>query len=92
MPDSDGNQIHYRKGTKVIVVHAFDGKLYCCINNKDVYALDLISEREEKSKHLDLDYQKPKKSSVPAMNHPWQRMTFGKFVKQQKHHMLNESA
>lgn len=94
MLDSDGNQIHYRKGTKVMVVNAFDGKLYCCVNDKDVYALDLIPEREEKSKHLDLDYQKPKpkKSSVPAMNHPWRRMTFGKFVKQQKHHLQDESA
>ncbi len=94
MLDQDGNQTHYRKGTKVMVIKAFDEKLYCCVNDKDVHALDLIPEREEKSKDIDLDYQKPKqkKPYIPAMNHPWRRMTFGKFVKQQKHHLLDETA
>lgn len=94
MLDSEGTQTHYRKGTKVMVIKAFDEKLYCCVNDKDVYTLDLIPEREEISKNIDLDYQspKPKKSSIPAMNHPWRRMSFGKFVKQQKHHLLEESA
>lgn len=94
MLDSDGNQTHYRKGTKVMVIKAFDKKLYCCVNDKDVYALELIPEREEKSKNIDLDYQAPKpaKTVIPAMNHPWRRITFGKFVKQQKYHLHDESA
>lgn len=88
MLDSNGNQTHYRKGTKVMVVKAFDESLYCCVNDKDVYALDLIPEREEKSKNIDLDYQehKSKKTTIPPMNHPWRRFKFGRFVKSQKHH------
>ena len=92
MLDSEGNQTHYRKGTKVMVIKAFDERLYCCVNDKDVYALDLIPEREEKSKNIDLDYQepRPKKVTIPSMNHPWRKMKFGKFVKDQKHHQTDE--
>ena len=60
MLDSNGKQIHYRKGTKAMVIQAFDGNLFCCINDKDTYALEKIPQREEKSKELDLDYQPPK--------------------------------
>ena len=79
---------------RLIIAKAFDKKLYCCVNDKDVYALELIPEREEKSKNIDLDYQAPKpaKTVIPAMNHPWRRITFGKFVKQQKYHLHDESA
>ncbi|MEG2013381.1 MAG: transposase, partial [Anaerovoracaceae bacterium] len=61
---------------------------YCCVNDKDIYALECIPEHETKSKNLDLDYKKPepKKQYIPSMNHPWRKSTFGKFVKKQEHH------
>ena len=40
MLDNQGIQIHYKKDTKVMVVQAFDGSMYCCVNDKDVHALD----------------------------------------------------
>ena len=88
MLDSSGNQVHYRKGTKVMFIQAFDGSQYCCVNDNDIYALEEIPEHETKSKDLDLDYTppKPKKPHIPLMNHPWRRQQFGKFVKQQEHH------
>ncbi len=92
MIDSRGNQVHYRKGTKVMFIQAFDGSQYCCVNDKDIYALEEIPEHETKSKDLDIDYTppKPKKPRIPPMNHPWRRQQFGKFVKQQEHHQNDQ--
>ena len=88
MLDSKGLQVHYRKGTKVMLIQAFDDKKYCCVNDKDIYALEEIPEHEAKSKEIDMDYTppKPKKPYIPPMNHPWRRQQFGKFVRQQEHH------
>ncbi|MFR2214611.1 MAG: hypothetical protein ACLS61_12755 [Ruminococcus sp.] len=73
-------------------IQAFDGSQYCCVNDKDIYALEEIPEHETKSKDLDIDYTppKPKKPRIPPMNHPWRRQQFGKFVKQQEHHQNDQ--
>lgn len=94
MLDKQGIQIHYKKGTKVMVVQAFDSSMYCCVNDKDVHALEEIPERESKSKEFDTDYKKPtpKKRYIPPMNHPWRRSVFSKFVHKQPHHLMDENA
>lgn len=88
MLDARGKQVHYRKGTKVMVIRSFDGDLFCCVNDKYIYSLERIPERESGSKELDTDYQMPKqkKPSIPPMNHPWRRASFQKFVRSQSHH------
>ncbi|WP_373730121.1 ISNCY family transposase [Bacteroides heparinolyticus] len=92
MLDSKGLQVHYRKGTKVMLIQAFNGNKYCSVNDKDVYVLEEIPEHEAKSKDIDIDYTppKPKKIYIPPMNHPWRRQQFGKFVKQQEHHWQDD--
>ena len=87
MIDHKGVQIHYRKGTKVMLIKAFDRSMFVCVNDKDIYALDEIPTHEHKSKNLDADYKppKPKKTYIPAMNHPWRRSAFNKFVHSQPH-------
>lgn len=92
MLDSKGLQVHYRKGTKAMFIQAFDGGKYCCINDKDIYALEEIPEHEAKSKNPDVDYipPKPKKKYIPPMNHPWRRQAFNKFAQNQKHHLNDE--
>lgn len=87
MMDKKGLQVHYRKGTKVMVIQAFNGGMFCCVNDKEIYALEEIPERETRSKDLDADYKqpKPKKRYIPSMNHPWRRQVFGKFVHSQPH-------
>lgn len=88
MIDQNGHQIHYRQGTKVMFIQAFDNRKYCCVNDRDIHALEEIPEHEAKSKNLDADYTppKPKKTYIPPMNHPWRRQHFEKFLKQQEHH------
>ena len=87
MLDSHGMQIHYRKGTKVMVIQAYDGSLYCNVNDKDIYVLEAIPQHEPKSQNFDDDYEqaKPQKRKIPAMNHPWRSKSFWKFVKAQEH-------
>lgn len=88
MLDNRGLQVHYRNGTKTMVIQAFDGSLYCCVNDKEIYALEKVPKRYPSSKNLDAEQpaQKPKKKYIPPMNHPWRRSAFRKFVQNQPHH------
>lgn len=93
MLDSKGFPVHYRKGTKVMVIQAFDKTLYCCVNDKDIYSLEKVPEHARQSKEIDPDYQeiKPKKRYLPPMNHPWRRSSFRKFVQSQPHRLQKET-
>ena len=66
--DNRGLQVHYRNGTKTMVIQAFDGSLYCCVNDKEIYALEKVPERYPSSKNLDAEQpaQKPKKEIYPT--------------------------
>ena len=87
MIDHKGVQIHYRKGTKVMLIKAFDRSMFACVNDKDIYALEEIPAHEHKSKDLDADYKQPKtrKPYIPPMNHPWRLDAFNKFAHSQPH-------
>lgn len=39
MRDAENLPVFPRRGTKVIVIQAFDGNLYCNVNDQDIYAL-----------------------------------------------------
>lgn len=92
MLNRNGKQVHFMKGTKVMVIQAFDGNLYCCVNDKDIFALDAIPKHEKTSKDLDPGHKKnaPRKRYIPPMNHPWRSRKFWKFVKAQEHHLMDE--
>jgi len=84
--DSNGLAVHYRKGTTAMVIKAFDGELYTCINEQ-VYALEHLPDHQPSSKAFDLAPlpKEPKKRYVPPMSHPWKRDSFERFLKKQKH-------
>ena len=92
MLDENGMQVHFRKGTKVMVIKAFDGEMYCCVEGKDVYALCVVPIREEKSKNFDVDYEPPlpKKKYIPPANHPWRIPALVKFARSQAHHAKDD--
>ena len=71
MIDYKGVQIHYRKGTKVMLIKAFDRSLFACVNNKDIYVPNEIATH--KSKDLNPDYKKHRESYIPLMNQPCRR-------------------
>jgi len=82
----DGTPIYYPRGTKGLVIQAFDGNLFATIND-NVYALDEIPEHEHRSKNFDLPepVKKPKKRYIPPMTHPWKSNEFLKHVSAQQH-------
>ena len=94
MIDKEGSQVHYLKGTKATLIEAFDGNKYCCVNDADVYALEMIPDHQEVSKEIDIDVPIPKirikKRVVPPMNHAWRSKNFKGFVKKQ-HYIFYET-
>jgi hypothetical protein len=72
MVNKNGTQVHYLKGTKVMLIEAFDGNKYCCVNDSDVYTLELVPQHHKVSKNIDIDKPLPKdkckKKSIPSMN------------------------
>ena len=82
MIDKDGNQVHYTKGTKVTVIRAFNGDLYCIVNDEHIYALEVIPECELYSKEFDPQPQKEqKKPHVPSIDHPWKGESFRAYLR-----------
>jgi len=84
--DTHGLQIHFRRGTKGMLIKTFDSSLLFATHDK-VYSLDEIPVRAEKSKTYDLDHElpKPQKRSIPDMKHPWRSDTFWKHTGRKMH-------
>jgi transposase len=84
--DAQGLQIHFRRGTKGMVIKAFDGQLLFASHDK-VYALDEIPINEKASKNFDFDYvpKEPRKRYIPDMKHPWRSDTFWKHTGYRMH-------
>jgi transposase len=89
--DRNGSQVHYCKGTKVMVIQAFDGNLFCTVNDSVVYALEIVPDHLDKSEIFDADYIKPvpRKPYIPPMSHPWKRASFQKFADKQTHSLAS---
>lgn len=81
-----GHPVYYYKGTHCMVIKAFDGQLFGCINEQ-VYALEEIPAFQRSSKNFDFKQpkEKPKKKYIPPMSHPWKRASFEKFLESQSH-------
>ncbi len=62
----DGSAVYYRRGTKCLVMQAFDGNLFAVINDI-VYSLEVIPEHESRSDTFDLPGPAEKRS---ATSHP----------------------
>ena len=84
--DSRRLAVHHRKGTTVMVIKAFDGALYSCIN-EEVYALEVLPDHKPSSKAFDLADlpKKPQKRYIPPMSHPWKQDLFDRYMKKLKH-------
>ena len=87
--NKNGKPIYFNKGTKCIVIKAFDGKLYATVDNS-VFALEKISEVQAKSENFDeIEEIKERRVYIPRMTHPWKSKSFEEFVKTQKHRLEN---
>lgn len=81
--NSVGTPIYFGKGTKCIVIEAFDKKLYATIEDS-IFALEEIPEVQAQSENFDkMLPTESKKIYIPKMIHPWKRQSFEKFAEQQ---------
>ena len=95
MLDRNGHQVHYLKGTKVVVIRAYDGQLFCSVNDDTVLALEEIPQFEEHSKAFSpapSQPSKPQRRYIPSMNHPWRRDNLAAFASRQPHRIEMELA
>ena len=90
--DENGVQQNYADHTKVTVIHTFDNQLYASINDARMLKLEEIPVNAEKSMTFDADYEapKPRKVTIPPMNHPWRYSEFEKHAKSQRHRIEME--
>jgi len=89
--DANGYPVHFRPGTKAMVIEAFDGKRFSCIED-NVYVLESIPAYESSSKEFDLaiSVKKPQKQKIPDKAHPWRSQSFWRYVKMQEHHWMDD--
>lgn len=81
--NSVGTPIYFGKGTKAMVIEAFDKKLYATIEDS-IFALEEIPEIQTYSENFDTALPtEPKKIYIPKMIHPWKRQSFEKFADKQ---------
>ena len=81
--NSVGTPIYFGKGTKVMVIEAFDKKLYATVEDS-IFALEEIPETQSYSEDFDeILPTEPKKIYIPRMIHPWKRKSFELFAEKQ---------
>ena len=95
MLDHNGHQVHYLKGTKVVVIKAYDGRMFCTVNDDTVLVLEEIPQFEECSRAFTVPQPAAaarKKRYIPPMSHPWKRKSLSDFAKSQPHRREMELA
>lgn len=81
--NSVGTPIYFGKGTKAMVIQAFDKSLYATIEDT-IFALEEIPQVQAYSENFDTALPaEPKKIYIPRMTHPLKRQSFEKFVEKQ---------
>jgi hypothetical protein len=84
--NEQGLPVYYYKGTKCVVIKAFDNSLYASVN-ESVYALEEVPKHEHTSRNFDFKgvSKEPQKRLIPTLTHPWRYESFNKHLKEQKH-------
>ena len=78
-----GTPIYFGKGTKCMVIEAFDKSLYATVEDC-IFSLEEIPEVQLKSENFDeIMPTEPKKIYIPRMIHPFKRQSFEKFIEKQ---------
>lgn len=86
--DNDGVTAFYPHRTKAVVVKAFNNKMYACINDTNIFAMEVIKKNEVISKEFDTSLlpKKVKPLYVPDKHHPWAYQNVNAFLKNKVRH------
>ena len=97
MVNSKGEPVYYYKGTRVTVIEAYDGNLYCVANNSEVLKLEEVEEYEKESENFDFkeedknkDKDNDREIEIPEMSTSWDRENIDKFIKTMPHRIEEE--
>ena len=78
--NSVGTPIYFGKGTKCMIIKAFDNSLFVTVEDS-IFALEEIPEIQAKSLNFDEILPKEnRKIYIPRMTHPFKRQSFEKFL------------
>lgn len=81
--NSVGTPIYFGKGTKCMVIEAFDKSLFATVEDS-IFSLEEIPEVQAKSENFDkILPAEPKRIYIPRMIHPYKRQSFEKFIEKQ---------
>ena len=82
--NSVGTPIYFAKGTKCMVIEAFDKSLYATVEDS-IFALEEIPETQARSVNFDeILPEETKRIYIPRMTHPFKRDSFEKFLEKQQ--------
>lgn len=82
--NSVGTPIYFGKGTKCMVIEAFDKNLFATVEDS-IFALEEIPKTQTSSVNFDKILPKEEKRIyIPRMTHPFKRESFEKFMKKQQ--------
>ena len=85
-----GTPIYFGKGTKCMVIEAFDKSLYATVEDS-IFSLEEIPKVQAFSENFDEILPiEPKKIYIPRMIHPFKRQSFEKFIEKQSIKMSKE--
>ena len=88
--NSIGTPIFFGKGTKCMVIKAFDGSLYATVEDS-IFSLEEIPKVQAYSKNFDdIPPAKETKVFIPKMIHPWKRSSFEAFSQKQNEKLEKE--
>ena len=88
--NSVGTPIFFGKGTKCMVIEAFDKNLYATVD-ESIFALEEIPKVQAKSENFDeILPEESKRIYIPKMIHPWKRQSFEQFAEKQSKKLQNE--
>lgn len=88
--NSVGTPIYFGKGTKCMIIEAFDKSLYVTVEDS-IFSLEEIPEVQAYSQNFDeILPSEPKQIYIPRMTHPFKRQSFEKFIEKQFEKMKKE--
>lgn len=81
--NSIGTPIYFGKGTKCMVIEAFDKSLFATVEDA-IFSLEEVQEFQTKSENFDeIQPSEAKRIFIPRMTHPFKRESFEKFIEKQ---------
>jgi hypothetical protein len=83
---SDAEQVCLAKGTKGLVIKAFDGNMFFSAADKVMALVEIPSHRQASAEFSPDAAPKEKKPPyIPPASHPWRTSTFGNFCANMRH-------